>query len=178
MNVITIMEYDDTNFENNNDTENFDDDWTNDDSTQCKMSFDDIQVNLRLLCDIKENEKIMLNNKFMMVDQRMLQSVRRYFTSDSRTKTINFIEYTINEAICFCKQIIYPDEYSDKFNLTNDNLEKLMQLQLLLKGTLIGLNRLAITYGNDKLSRAKLETIQANIRTFDELHLKRCICYK
>jgi len=146
---------------------------TNGDWCKFTLSYDDIRTNLRLLCDIKENEKIMLSDKFMTIDQRYIQSLRRYITADSRTKTIDFIDFVANSAIHFCSTIIGN---GDKTEISGDDLDKLLQFQALMNGTLSGLNRLAITYGSDKLSRAKIETIQSNIRTFDELHLKRCIC--
>lgn len=136
-----------------------------------KLSYNDMQINLRLLCDIKEFEKIIVNDRYMLIDQRFLQGVRRYLSSDSRAKTIGFIEHVINETIDHCKSIINAKEAGSKI----DNVEQLFSLQTLLNGTIVGLSRLSVTYGDDKLCRAKIETIQSNIRTFEYLHLKQGI---
>ena len=54
-------------------------------------------------------------------------------------------------------------------------MEKLVGLQTLLNGALTGLGRLATTYNEDKLNRARIETIQGKIRTFCDLDLKKAI---
>ena len=131
------------------------------------LSFDDIQINLRLLCDIKENEKLMIDDKYITIDQRILQSIRRQMSADSRTKTLAFIDNIINDTQHFCMKLLHKNHMCQK----EDN-EKLTQIQTLLNGSLIGLSRLALTYASDKLSRAKIETIQSNIRTFCDLYLK------
>ncbi len=138
-----------------------------------KLSYDDVQTNLRLLCDLKENEKLMISydNKYLAIDGRYLQCVRRYFTLDSRERTIKYIEYVIDETKTHCLAII--ENATLKGTNSKEFYECLLHLHTLLNGTLTGLGRLSITYSGDKLSVARLETIQTNIRTFCEYYLKK-----
>jgi hypothetical protein len=138
-----------------------------------ELSYEDVQVNLRVLADLKEGEKLMIGfNKFLMVDQRIGQSVRRWLSSDSRMRTIDFIEHVINEANRICKSIVCSIEGG--FGI-KENMEKLNRFQQLLTQSLIGLGRHTTTYSDDKLSRARIETIQDKVRTFCDLDLKKAI---
>lgn len=146
-----------------------------------KLSVQDIQINLRLLGDLKEDEKLMISeNRFLMIDNRALKSIIRWLSEDSRIRTINFIDHLIELTKRYCESVVKLIEDSDQENdhyktQHRENFEELLRFQGLLNSSITGLNRLAITYGNDKLSRAKLETIVAKIRTFCDMDLKKVI---
>lgn len=136
------------------------------------LTYEDIQVNLRLLSDLKEAEKLMIDGKFITVDQRYLQNVRRWLSCDSRHRSILFIDHVVNETQRYCKDLV---NLIGKNVHHKENMEKLLGLQALLNGSLIGLGRLASTYKDDKLNRARLDTIQDKIKTFCDLDLKKAI---
>src|SRR5277367_6576173 len=72
------------------------------------LSYDDVQTNLRVLADLKEGEKIIIkDSRYIVVDQRIAISARRWLSADSRTKSIGFIEHVISEAKRYCDQIVY-----------------------------------------------------------------------
>ncbi len=136
------------------------------------LTYEDIQVNLRLLADLKEAEKLMIDGKYITVDQRYIQTVRRWLTADSRHRSILFIDHVINETKRYCEEIVklIKEDVHHK-----ENMEKLLGLQSLLNGSQTGLSRLATTYNDDKLNRARIETIQNKIKTFCDLDLKKAI---
>jgi hypothetical protein len=71
------------------------------------LSYHDIQINLRLLSDLKEGEKIIIiDNKRMAVDNRYLQSIRRSITMDSRNKTLKFIGDLIKSTRNVCRDSV------------------------------------------------------------------------
>jgi hypothetical protein len=83
------------------------------------LDFVDVQINLQFLSVLKENEKIMiLDNKHMQVDKR--QSIMRYLYSDSRQKTMRFINHVVECAKKYCK---------DEKDKTFKNTEKLSQIK-------------------------------------------------
>jgi hypothetical protein len=137
------------------------------------LSYIDVQINLRLLSDIKEGEKIMiLDGRFMQVDNRYAQSFRRYISSDSRLRTLNFIEHVIIWAKKYCGDAV------EKIYSNVDrkyNLEMLISLQSLLKSSLTGLSRISTTYANDKHNLATIETFKSTIVTFCDQDLKKAI---
>ncbi len=138
-----------------------------------ELSYTDVQINLRLLGDLKEGEKVMIvDGKYMQVDQRFGQSLRRYWTEDSRNRTVYFIEHVIEAAKKYCNEAV------EKINSDNNkliNLEKLINIQSLLRSSLTGLSRISATYSNDKHNMATIETFRTTIQTFCDQDLKRAM---
>lgn len=143
-----------------------------DDDEFTTLSYTDVQINLRLLSDLKEGEKIMVHNNCMQIDQRYVQPIRRFFSSDSRDRTLQFIHHLINSTKKICNDTV------DKVNHNVDkkiNLEKLIRLQSLLKSASIGLGRMILTYKEDKLNLATIETYKASIDDFCDQDIKKII---
>ena len=134
------------------------------------FSFEDIQINLRLLGDLQDNEKIIIDDKFMMVDNRLMQSVRRKFSSDSRDKTIEFIDHLIDQSKKISGELV--DKISKGIRKTY-NLEMLILLHSLLSGSLRGINKLSKTYEDDKLNKSKMETIKDKIIRLCDTDMKK-----
>jgi len=138
-----------------------------------QLSYTDVQINLRLLSDLKEGEKVMIvDQKYMQVDQRYGQSFRRYWTSDSRSRTLSFIGHVINWAKHYCNDAVEKINNNDQKQI---NMEKLINIQTLLRSALTGLSRISTTYSNDKHNLATIETYKSTIQTFCDHDLKRAI---
>ena len=71
------------------------------------LSYEDVQINLRLLVDLKEGEKLMVTDgRYIQVDRRYVQGFRRYITSDSRSKSLNFINHVIYWSKKYCNDAV------------------------------------------------------------------------
>jgi hypothetical protein len=138
-----------------------------------KLTLEEIETNLRLLGDLKEHEKLMIDGNFITVDQRYAQSLRRWLTEDSRRKAIYFIAYVISEANKICTSMY--NDMSNGVDQNSNNLDKLMSFQLLIKGANNGLSKLSYTYNDDKLSKAKIETIQREIKTICDTDIRKIV---
>lgn len=137
------------------------------------LTYEQVQINLRFLADLKEGEKVMITDgRFMTVDQRYAQSVRRYLTSDSRTRTLNFISHVITCTKNYCCSAVDSISKNQRRQI---NLEKLINIQSLLRNAKTGLGRLSATYSDDKLNLATIETFKSEIETFCDQDLKRAI---
>lgn len=135
------------------------------------LSYEDIQINLRLLGDLKEGEKLMVSNgKYIHVDQRYIQGIRRYFTDDSRTKSLSFIHHIIYWTKIYCSDAVSAINRNYE---TQVNMAILINIQKLLGSAQTGLGRLLITYGDDKHNKATIETFISSISTFCDQDLKR-----
>jgi hypothetical protein len=139
-----------------------------------ELTYTEVQINLRILGDLKESEKIMITDekKYMQVDKRICQMVRRYWTSDSRKRTLRFIAHVIESAKKYCNDAV---EKINKKEQIQTNLQLLINIQQLLGNALTGLGRLATTYGDDKLNLATIETFKSTINVFCDHDLKRAI---
>jgi len=136
------------------------------------LTYEEVQVNLRVLADLKEGERLMISKQFIEVDQRYLQSLRRYLTDDSRVRTINFVSHVIEHAKKYCSEAVAKINEDDSKKI---NMEKLVNLQTLLKASKTGLSRLAMTYSSDKLNHAKIETSLSTIDVFCDQDLKQAL---
>lgn len=129
------------------------------------LDFVDVQINLQFLSVLKENEKIMiLENKHMQVDKR--QSIMRYLYSDSRQKTMRFINHVVECAKKYCK---------DEKDKTFKNTEKLSQIKKLLENSLDGLRNLLTTYKTDKNICSIIKIYETNIDTFCKTELAKTV---
>jgi prophage DNA circulation protein len=119
------------------------------------MSFDSTCVeetilNLKMISKIKQNDKLIIVNKILHVDNRILQPVFRWYSADNRYDTINFITDVINEGIEFSRTLEHPI-----FNVDTIKEE-------LLNAT-NGLDNLSATYKLDNLVIAKIDILKEKI---------------
>ena len=138
------------------------------------LTYEDIQINLRLLADIVQDEKLHVSSdgKHMVVDNRYGQTVRRYYSGDSRQKTLKFIKHVYKETERHCTEIV--DLVNDN-QQPKENTEKLVNLYSLIEASVRGLDRLNMTYSDDKLCAAKIATIKKNFQTYCDRTLKGTI---
>lgn len=139
----------------------------------CDLNYEDVQINLRLLGDLKEGEKLMVTeNRYIHVDQRYIQGIRRYISSDSRSKSLEFINHIINWSKRYCSDAVNAINANKNIQ---DNMTTLINIQKLLGGAQTGLGRLLITYGGDKHNKATIETFISTISIFCDQDLKKAI---
>lgn len=111
---------------------------------------EDIILNLKIISKIKQHEKLIVVNKTLVVDNRLIQPFWRWYTADNRMDTISFITNTIKTALeCMS-------------NTTNKVCDKDTIKQELLT-TLIGLDNLSATYKLDNLTVAKIDLLHDKI---------------
>lgn len=107
---------------------------------------EDVILNLKMISKIKQNNKLLIVNKTLHVDQRFLQSVFRWYTADNREDTIDFISGVINHALDQTITIKHQVYDSDK-----------MKEELL--STIPGLENLSATYKLDNLVVSKIDML-------------------
>jgi hypothetical protein len=137
------------------------------------LTYEDIQVNLRLITDLKKGEKLMIkDDRYIVVDDRFGSSFWRYFSDDSRIRSLDFISHIISETGRYCGDAVKSIGFGKDKKV---HMEKLINMQSLLVSVQTGLSRLSETYSDDKLSRAKIDTIKKTIDTFKDQDLKKAI---
>ena len=116
-------------------------------------NIEDVILNLKLISKIKQNDKMIVVNKIIRVDNRLLQPVLRWYTSDNRMETLQFIELLINKALD---------------NLSNNVKEDLVYTPEIIKkeliNSLIGLENLNATYKNDIYISSKIDLLKDKIK--------------
>ncbi len=110
------------------------------------LTIDELILNLKLISKIKHNDKMIVIDKVIQTDQRLLQPIRRWWTSDTREDTVNYVELIINQTIQY-------------LNIKNDNESILKELPL----TIRGLDNLKSTYKADQLFKSKIDILKEKI---------------
>ena len=105
------------------------------------LSLDDIIINLKIISKIKENDKMIVNNRTMTVDTRNIIGLRRWWSSDSREITIEYITKVLQQTFIYLKN--------------NDNLNVKQEL----KNALTGLDNLRTTYRLDNVISSKIDIL-------------------
>lgn len=133
---------------------------------------DNILLNLKIISQIKENEKITLVNNTIEIDNRFFQSVYRWFAGDNRTITLNKIKEVIENSYNIIDCIILNESANNNQhkNICNNNILSKNNSQLLndfslnLSNTIKGLENLKTTYKYDITINSELEIIIDNIK--------------
>lgn len=124
------------------------------------FTIDEIETNLRLLNDLKENEKLIISDQYIMVDNRYFSSFRRWFTNDDREIIIKFINLIVLDAKKYYKEMIQKVKNGEE---SKENYNRLSTFTNLIQGSRDGLSNLSKTYEGDKLLKAKIETIKREV---------------
>lgn len=137
-------------------------------------------VNLKILAKIPKNGRIKrLPNSYIGIENDIsrLTCIKRYLNSDSRNRTIQDINTTINMSIEKNNYILNSKYFRDhkKFDINNSfisdliNNEYITKLNLLieiteaLRNSVIGISNLKFTYDNDPECLSKLDIILGKI---------------
>ena len=114
---------------------------------------EDVILNLKLISKIKQNDKMIVVNKIIQVDHRLFQPLFRWYTSDNRSETFNFITLIINKGI---------------ENLSSEKKEDVFYSKDFIKKELLncleGLENLGATYKNDILISSKIDLLKDKIK--------------
>lgn len=117
-----------------------------------ETNIDDVILNLKMISKIKQNDKMIVVNGIISVDVRVLQPVRRWYTSDNREDTIGFISNVINHALRIANEKSNSNNVYDKDSIKNE-----------LLSTIQGLDHLSATYKIDNLMVAKIDLLKEKI---------------
>lgn len=99
-------------------------------------------IHLKFIAMIQKNEKINTRNLHTQSSSNFFTSVYRFFTSDNRNHTLNFINTTISRCTDLLKANIHSESIGDTL-LCKTILRDLIN-------AIEGLKNLQVTYENDK----------------------------
>ena len=103
---------------------------------------------LTMLSTIKKNEKIIISDEKIKIDDRIFQSIRRWFNNDNRYLSIMFLEDYLHRILKLLKT-----------NFEQSTMDLLVE-------SLEGLNNIKETYQNDILIKKRIEFIIIKLNRF------------
>ena len=130
-------------------------------------TIDQLLLDLKILSQIKKNDKICTNNDQLSIDNpRIFQGFSRWFYNNSRDSTMEYIETTLHSTLYFTNLIltnesISPDSSShlpnQKFHDNNSELLKKFYLEML--HSVEGLKNLKATYEQDITIASRIQLV-------------------
>lgn len=122
---------------------------------------DTLHINLMVISKIIQNDKLIINNGILNIDRSYLQSITRWYGSNDRKKTIDFINNIIEQTFKLIDDIIVNQSFKTLSSESRDDI--LQRFRLELKNSINGLANLKITYINDNLMTSNIDVIIENI---------------
>jgi len=141
---------------------------------------DKLLLELKIISNIKEYDKICVRDNIMIDTPHLLQSVARTYNGDSREKSIKYIQKIIEEIFEILDNLLEEAKkpltgqssihyYSNKSHINNINFKDetitiYQKTNQNLTESISGLQNLKITYLNDISTTAKLDMIIVKIQ--------------
>jgi hypothetical protein len=133
------------------------------------LNLETIILNLKIIAKIQIGNKLCINEKNIYIDNTYFQSIYRYIYDNSRSKTIDFLEYLDKELSIKIENILNNSNNPELDLFLNTRESILVNLNHNIQLSLVGLNNLKDTYDNDQFTKSKIEII---INSF-ELKIKK-----
>jgi len=138
------------------------------------LSYEDLLTNLKILCEIKEGQKLVCNGKFLNVDDYIfLQFIARRCRGQNGVKTVEFIEHLVNCAKTQCADLRDKLSETEKYD-AKDIQYRLNDLTVALGNIKDGLENLKSTYKthNNVSIHVRLDTCITNFKRIAENNME------
>merc|ERR1711907_739193 len=131
----------------------------NNENNYNKDELDNILLKLNIISQLKENDKLVVNNNDFKIDNNNLQFVKRWYYSENRENTLNKLNELMDTTVKF---------------IDDNHINKILRRILFsLKSSINGINYLKLTYKNDVNIITKIDLLIENINIkINELELK------
>lgn len=129
--------------------------------TMENLSIDILHTNLVLLSKIQPGDKLIYTSNILNIDRSYLQSVRRWYNSNDRNKTTQFINIIIDQTFIMIDNILGDETFITLSSETRDII--LQRFNLELKNSINGLINLKTTYNDDSSIVSTIDVIIDNI---------------
>ena len=112
------------------------------------LEIDSILLDLKIISQIKENDKLITSKDLLEIDNSYFQSIKRYWNNDNRLSTIDYIKNVVNNTLKFT-DITFNDS-NNNTNIFKENNSHILQRFLVeMTNAIKGLDNLKLTYNND-----------------------------
>jgi len=117
-----------------------------------ELSIDNIIINLKMLSQIRQNDKLYTENgKFRIDSPKLSQGILRWFNDYSREKTIDDIDVVVKHTELYISSIFENDSKSVEDNRMCQNI------LLEITRAIDGLQNLKLTYNDDTFVQSRLD---------------------
>ena len=119
---------------------------------EAELSIDNIILNLKMLSQIKQNDKLYTEDRMFKIDTpNITQGVLRWFNDFSREKTMDDIDILVKHTEFYIESVFENSSKSIEDNRMCQNI--LVEITNALKG----IQNLKLTYKNDTFVQSRLD---------------------
>lgn len=127
---------------------------------ETQMDIETIILNMRIISEIKENEKLVANSECLEIDTRYIQSIQRWWYADGRQNALIKISNIVNKLFEFIDETYGKNnEINNDNNFEEDKTHLFQRIHIILLNSIKGLENLKITYKNDIKTITKIDLI-------------------
>jgi len=136
-----------------------------------KLDVDAVFINLKIFSRIKKQDKLCFSGDSLEIDNRYVAFVRRWFNSDDRNKSIEYINAIIQRVFTIVDETYSNEQNKTGVKKSNDispfkeeNSNLLQRFSIELSNTITGLENLKKTYNDDSLIKSNLDLVIDKIK--------------
>ena len=124
------------------------------------MDIETLMLNMRIISEIKENDKLVSNSECLEIDTRYIQSIQRWWYEDGRQNALIKISKIVDDLFNFIDKTYGKNNEIKYNNAFAENKTHLFQrIHRILLNSIKGLINLKITYKNDIKTITKIDLI-------------------
>ena len=125
-----------------------------------ELDIETIILNMRIISEIKENDKLVANTECLEIDTRYIQSIQRWWYEDRRQNALIKISKIVDDLFNFIDKT-YGESQIIKVNETfeEDKTHLFQRIHRILSNSIKGLENLKITYRYDIKTITKIDLI-------------------
>ena len=129
---------------------------------------DNTILNLKILSNIKKNDKLITNNNILEIDNpNILQGINRWYYNENRTLTIKKLNEICENTFKITEHIINKEKENkikDNVKILQYNNNEIFQILILeMSNALNGLTNLKSTYARDISISSQIEILKKKI---------------
>jgi len=110
---------------------------------------DSILLDLKIISQIKENDKLVTSKELLEIDNSYFQSIKRYWNNDNRISSIEYIKNTVNRTLEFTDTTLNDTHTENKNIFIENNSHILQRILVEMTNAIKGLDNLKLTYNTD-----------------------------
>ena len=134
------------------------------------LNIDQVFINLKIFSKIKKHDKLCFSGNSLEIDNRYAAFFRRWFSSDDRSKSIDYINAIIKRVFAIVDETYSNEKTKESKTINNksspfkeENSNLLQRFSIELTNTMTGLDNLKKTY-DDSLIKSNLDLIMDKIK--------------
>ena len=133
---------------------------TNKDETKPKNKIEDILLNMKIISEINENDKLLTNNECLEIDTRYFQSFQRWWYEDGRDNTLIKLDEIIKILFSYIDQNYNSnDNNTITKNFKEGKTHLFQRIHRSLSNSIKGLENLKTTYKDDIKTISKVDLL-------------------